>query len=502
LYNYLFIFIVITVIVPPPPQLCISGQVSAPDVGLSVPVPVKITYLLDNSEPAQWQITIPTGINLMGYSILFPMCLSPLQFIIADSGTYFGGIFNSVATVTRNDTSFTLNITGSGLTMDGNLLTVTFDAIAYGDFNLTSYTYDLSAVSFTYNVDEDDPGRVLLSTFIEDDLPLFVMFEYSPKGNEQRPFDSQEFTIDQSAVFEEDMKLVFSATSLLEPRVLPQTICAIGNLTAQGIPLSSVKAAQVVEDEEDHPVFWEINIPSDATPEEYARILPLLVLPVSLAFSSDVLDVIDDTFVTRMTLTTGRRTLTLTFTSNGIVNSTVMDNVEVLSFNAVGTGRLRSSYTRSFASDTFTMSFREEIAGNLIGAGDVGNFKIKLNLQYDNKTADLRFTDVRLIINHTALTTTDNTMKFSVSSELIGWNSSCPVGTGGFRCYSCLRGYYGRPRSGIPCKKCMCNKHSDNCHRRTGRCFRCADNTIGRHCQYCADRYYGNATNGGICSRK
>ena len=190
---------------------------SGPEVNLSVGVPVKISYLLDGSEPAHWEITVPDGVNLMNYAILFPMCLPPLQFIIVDDGTFFNGTFRSVAMVTRDNTSFTLNIIGYGLVIDGNLTTITFDATAYGDFDLTSYTYDLSALSVSYNVSEGTRGQVVLSTFIEADLPLTVIFEYTSEGDGQR-FDNQIFQINQSAVTVVDNnRLVFDVTSSLVP---------------------------------------------------------------------------------------------------------------------------------------------------------------------------------------------------------------------------------------------------------------------------------------------
>lgn len=489
----------VTVTVRRPPTLLISGQVSAPGVGLEVGVPVEITYLLDGSEPAQWKITIPSGVNLTEYALLFPLCLPSLQFIIADDGTFFDGTFHSIATVTRDGSEFTLNVTGSGLSVDGNLTTITFAAEADGDFDLTSYTYDLSALTVTYDVHEDTPGRVFLSTFIERDLPLEVVFEYSPRDVGQRPFDEQQYTIDQSRVNQVGNTLVFSATGSSVPVLPPPTICAIGNFSTPIIPLSSVKVVREDAIDEERPIIWEINIPNDADQSEYPRALPLLLTPVSLAFSSNVLDVIGDVFSVNMTLTTRGRVLTLMFTSMGFVRSNAS---EILHFTAEATGNNVKQYVRGFDSDSITMEFREETAGHIFAVGNVGNFRMRLNIRYDNKTAVRRFTNVDLIMNHTELNVTDNTMRFKVSSELMGWNSSCPTGSAGFRCFRCLPGYYGTPIRNIPCRRCMCNGHSDRCHRRTGRCFDCADNTTGRHCHNCANRFYGNATNGGTCNRK
>ena len=474
---------------------------SAPDVGLQVGVPVEISYLLDGSEPAQWEITIPDGVNLIEYVILFPLCLPPLQFIIVDDGTFFNGTFRSTATVARDGSLFTLNITGGGLTVDGNLTTVTFDAIADGDFDLTSFTYDLSALTVTYDVHEDTPGTVMLSTFVESDLSLDVVFEYTPRDVGQRPFDDHQFRINQSEVTQVDSNtLAFSATGSLVEVQAPPTICAIGNFSTPKIPLSSVKAVRESAFDEGRPIIWEINIPDNADQEEYPRALPLLLTPVSLAFSSNVLDVIGDVFTLNMTLTTRRRVLTLLFTSMGFVSS---DDFEILRFSAEGTGRdFIKQYVRGFESDSITMDFREETAGHVFAVGNIGNYRMRLHIIYDNKTAVRRFTNVDLIMNHTELNITDGTMRFKVSSELVGWNSSCPTGSTGFRCYRCLDGYFGAPRRNIPCRRCRCNGHSNSCHRRTGRCFDCANNTSGTRCHHCDNRFYGNATNGGTCNRK
>ena len=491
---------VINVTVSNPPTLRISGQVSAPGVGLEVEVPIEISYLLDGSEPAQWEITVPDGVNLIEYAILLPLCLPPLQFIIVDNDTFFDGTFRSIAMVTRDGSLFTLNITGSGLSVDGNFTTVTFDAVADGDFDLTSYTYDLSALTVTYDVHEDTPGRVMLSTIIESDLSLDVVFEYSPRDVGLKPFDEQQYTIDQSRVTLVDNKLAFSATGSLARLLPPPTICAIGNFTTPKIPLSSVKAVRESAFDGDRPIIWEINIPDGADQQEYPRALPLLLTPVSLAFSSDVLDIIGDVFTVNMTLTTRGRLFTLMFTSMGFVR---LDDFEILHFNAEGTGRdFVKDYVRGFENDSITMEFREETAGHIFAVGNVGSYRMRLHIIYNNKTAIRRFTNVDLIMSHTELNITDNTMRFKVSSELMGWNSSCPPGSAGFRCYRCLQGYFGAPIRNVPCARCRCNGHTDRCHGRTGRCFDCADNSTGRHCQHCANRFYGNATNGGTCNRK
>ena len=81
------------------------------------------------------------------------------------------------------------------------------------------------------------------------------------------------------------------------------------------------------------------------------------MVPVSLAFSSNVLDVIGDTFTINTTLTTNRRTLALMFTSMGLVDQG--DNVQSLNFSAHATGSLRNDYVRGPENASIIMDFRE-----------------------------------------------------------------------------------------------------------------------------------------------
>ena len=505
LYNIFSVDIIIT---SPPDLLSITGQVSVPDVGLEQGFPVRISYPLNGSGPAQWEITVPDEVELADvadYIILIPMCLPPIQFVIADNGTFFNGTFHSISTVTSGSTSFTLNINGSGLVADSNTVNITFNATANGNFDLATYNYSLSARNSLLDVNEQITGRVTLSTESDADtsLDVHVLFEYDPKNNNiDRPFDNRQFTISQSEISVVDNnRIMFTTNGLLGEKPLPQTLCAIGSFSTPEISVSSVKAVQEMTlDEDHHPILWEINIPQDDILDEYYRTLPLLMVPVSLAFSSNVLDVIGDAFTVNTTLTTNRRTLTLMFTSMGLVDQG--DNIQILNFIAQATGQLRNSYERGPEKATIIMDFRENPTGRLFAVGDVGNFRLRLNLLYDNKTNDPRFTNVDLRMNHSDLSTTDNTMRFHMYSDLVGWNSSCPVGSGGFRCYNCLNGYFGTPINNIPCQRCNCNNHSNECNKRSGRCNDCGDNTSGKFCQNCADRYYGNATNGGTCNRK
>ena len=257
--------------------------------------------------------------------------------------------------------------------------------------------------------------------------------------------------------------------------------------------------------EEDRPTFWRINIGNNTDHQEYARVLPLLVAPVSLAFSSDVTNIIGKVFVINVTLATGGRRYHLKFTSMGIVNSTEFDDVEVLQFIADVTGRYSNNWRReSNRDDSYILFFKEETAGTIEGEGRVNGHKVSLQLVYDSKDNKTRFNNVRLSMNHTTLELSpdNNSLSFNLSSGIEGWNSSCPVGSGGFRCYACRAGYYGRPRRGRACRKCMCNGHSTECHRRSGRCHNCANNTRGRHCQHCKKGFIGDAVNNGTCQSK
>lgn len=507
MYLIQIIFIILYAIIFTVRILRISGQVNLPDVGLQQGVPVKVTYPLDGSKPAQWEVTVPSEVelgDLLDYTILIPMMLPTLQFIIADDGTFFNGTFYSVSTVTSGSTSFALNINGSGLVSDFISVNVTFEAAVYGDLDLTTYAYNLTSRSVFFDVTEESMGTVTLSTVTDIDatLDVHVLFDYGP-GRAGRPFDGRQFRINQSSIpVVDDNRITFSADSLLGPKPPPPTISTIGNFNTPRIPLSTVRASQQIAlDENRHPILWEINIPRDSTLNEYPRALPLLMAPVSLAFSSNVLDVVGDIFNLTMTLTTGPR-LTLMFTSMGLNDSNELENVQILNFNAEATGNLQKDFARGFEGDAITMDFRERTAGDVFAVGRVDGHRMRLFLQYDNKTANPRFTNVKLRMNYSELITTDDTMRFNMYSALEGWNSSCPEGSDGFKCYSCVDGYFGRPINDVPCMRCNCNGHSNMCHRGFGRCSDCGNNTSGRNCQNCADRFYGNATNGGMCYRK
>uniref|UniRef100_A0A3Q1EC02 Laminin, gamma 2 n=1 Tax=Acanthochromis polyacanthus TaxID=80966 RepID=A0A3Q1EC02_9TELE len=75
----------------------------------------------------------------------------------------------------------------------------------------------------------------------------------------------------------------------------------------------------------------------------------------------------------------------------------------------------------------------------------------------------------------------------------------CPPGTTGPRCDSCQEGFYGDPAgvTGVqrPCRPCSCNGHIDvseagSCHRITGECLKCVNNTRGQNCEFCETGFY------------
>ena len=196
----------------------------------------------------------------------------------------------------------------------------------------------------------------------------------------------------------------------------------------------------------------------------------------------------------------GNHHYSLAFTSNGIVNSTESANVEVLQFNAKVSGSYHN-WDREFGRNyTYILILKELTAGDVTGEINILNNVVSLQFKYNSKDKRRRFHNVHLRMKQTPLDLSpdNSSLSFNSSSELVGWNSSCPEGSGGYRCYGCKEGYFGRPNVGRLCRRCMCNGHATRCHRRSGICINCADNTAGRHCHRCADGYVGDAVNG-VC---
>ncbi|XP_053105976.1 laminin subunit alpha-1 isoform X2 [Hemicordylus capensis] len=81
----------------------------------------------------------------------------------------------------------------------------------------------------------------------------------------------------------------------------------------------------------------------------------------------------------------------------------------------------------------------------------------------------------------------------------------CPPGYAGAKCERCGNGYYGAPLvPGQSCISCDCNGNVDpledgHCDSLTGECLKCIGNTMGHHCERCADGYYGDAVTSKDC---
>ncbi|VDK27910.1 unnamed protein product [Gongylonema pulchrum] len=75
----------------------------------------------------------------------------------------------------------------------------------------------------------------------------------------------------------------------------------------------------------------------------------------------------------------------------------------------------------------------------------------------------------------------------------------CPPPYTGLSCQQCAPGYH-RVNSGRylgACVPCNCNGHSGSCDPATGICFDCQHDTVGEHCEFCREGFYGDATTGG-----
>ncbi|VDM41094.1 unnamed protein product [Toxocara canis] len=93
-----------------------------------------------------------------------------------------------------------------------------------------------------------------------------------------------------------------------------------------------------------------------------------------------------------------------------------------------------------------------------------------------------------------------------VSETGILESCTCKPGYTSDRCERCDVGYFGEPlRMGGSCEECDCYGNNDlsvegSCHPISGDCDLCMNNTDGRHCEYCKQWYYGDATDAKNCT--
>ncbi|XP_043238778.1 multiple epidermal growth factor-like domains protein 8 [Amphibalanus amphitrite] len=90
----------------------------------------------------------------------------------------------------------------------------------------------------------------------------------------------------------------------------------------------------------------------------------------------------------------------------------------------------------------------------------------------------------------------------STCSEGPGSCDACQHRTTGAHCQLCSVGSFGNATAPSGCQPCHCNGHGDPrrnvCDLATGRCF-CRDHTEGDSCERCADGYFGDPRDGGVC---
>lgn len=92
-----------------------------------------------------------------------------------------------------------------------------------------------------------------------------------------------------------------------------------------------------------------------------------------------------------------------------------------------------------------------------------------------------------------------NTCYFDQSLDYVV--CACKEGYLGPKCDECAVYYWGNPLvKGGSCVKCECNGNVDvynreSCDKNTGKCKNCLYNTDGDQCENCKPGYYGNALN-------
>ena len=78
---------------------------------------------------------------------------------------------------------------------------------------------------------------------------------------------------------------------------------------------------------------------------------------------------------------------------------------------------------------------------------------------------------------------------------VVGKCGTCNYGYSGEFCENCAEMFF--KNSNGDCQPCDCNGHGTECDL-SGKCL-CGNNTFGNNCEKCAESYYGDPRNGGIC---
>ncbi|KAM9775357.1 laminin subunit alpha-1 isoform 2-T2 [Syngnathus typhle] len=105
------------------------------------------------------------------------------------------------------------------------------------------------------------------------------------------------------------------------------------------------------------------------------------------------------------------------------------------------------------------------------------------------------------------LTEASNSFSLTCSLDAFGLVKcdQCQEGYTGSTCHKCSDGFYGNPQVvGGSCVRCQCNGNVDteeagHCDAVNGECLRCHNNTGGRHCEICAEGFYGDAVHRKNC---
>uniref|UniRef100_A0A0N5AIM8 CUB domain-containing protein n=1 Tax=Syphacia muris TaxID=451379 RepID=A0A0N5AIM8_9BILA len=75
----------------------------------------------------------------------------------------------------------------------------------------------------------------------------------------------------------------------------------------------------------------------------------------------------------------------------------------------------------------------------------------------------------------------------------------CNNNTTGEHCQYCADMFFGDPRNGGICQECQCNKQARSCNRETGDCYCFTKGVIEKNCSKCDEKYIGDPANGQPC---